>query len=569
MPTGTWINGLSNAILGSTNNPNNLLGNMSGNAYGGLSANPTAVAAGNAQFAANQAAKKNFIGPIAATTNPSATTPVDPKTQYIQTQAQNLQPANLSVQTNPTTTTYNSQYGLGFGNGSSFNANGIQTQAPTQTPSQTPQNTPTGFNATSGANGTGVYDPYNSPAYQQYVQNAAAAAQPNAAISGYQTQLQQLQQQAQQGNIALESNPNLSNGALVGQQNLEAQQFNAQEQNAQTGLANALTLQQYQQNAANIPLTAANTQAGYLAGFSNPQTLSPGQTSISANPSTGQTQTLGSVGSYSFGTGIAGQPIAQSQTTGAINSGGTNAGLGATPPALGSSSAQNSALQSVAQTYGLTDPASQLALQTAVQQTLASNGDVNAAGVPANMQNAVKAVLSQMNSGYSPLGSTIASGVTTQQQQQIAQYTSSLQQGQNLQSQLSDLIGTFGLNPSNVNAANSGLQTIASNTSNPYYKQLQNYVNDVANTYAQILTPPGGSSTDTTRSIATSMLDATASGTSIQSTLASLDNAAKAKIAGISTTPNTNSSNSSSFSNGQTAAGGALVYKNGQWVAAQ
>lgn len=124
------------------------------------------------------------------------------------------------------------------------------------------------------------------------------------------------------------------------------------------------------------------------------------------------------------------------------------------------------------------------------------------------------------------------------QAQQIAQvegYKSALQQGQNLQAQLSDLITQFGLNPNDINGVNRGLQAIARNVSSPQYKILQNYINDIANTYAQVLTPPNGSATDTTRSIAASMLDATASGKSILQTMQSLDEAAKAKIAGVPT----------------------------------
>lgn len=127
-------------------------------------------------------------------------------------------------------------------------------------------------------------------------------------------------------------------------------------------------------------------------------------------------------------------------------------------------------------------------------------------------------------------------GVINTQTQQVAGYQSALQQGKNLQSQLSDLISNFGLNPNDLNAANAGIQKIAQNVSSPQYKILQNYVNDIANTYAQVLTPPGGSATDTSRGIATSMLDATAKGTSIMQVMQSLDQAAQAKIAGVSTT---------------------------------
>jgi len=132
-------------------------------------------------------------------------------------------------------------------------------------------------------------------------------------------------------------------------------------------------------------------------------------------------------------------------------------------------------------------------------------------------------------------------GIQSQQAQQVAQYTSALQQGQNLQSQFTDLLNHFGLNPNDINVANLGIQKIAQNTSSPQYKILQNYINDIANTYAQILTPPGGSATDSTRAIATSMLDATASGQSLQAVMESLDQQAQAKIAGIPTQTTTTS----------------------------
>lgn len=168
-------------------------------------------------------------------------------------------------------------------------------------------------------------------------------------------------------------------------------------------------------------------------------------------------------------------------------------------------------------------------------------------------------------------GSASAQGIVASgQAQTVAGYTSALQQGKNLQAQLGDLITSFNLNPSDINVVNTGLQRIAQNVSDPYYKQLQNYINDIANTYAQILTPPGGSSTDTSRGIASSMLDATASGTSILDTMRSLDNAAQAKIAGVPTATNSNPVNGGgdggSYQQGQTAAGGAIVWDGSKWV---
>lgn len=135
--------------------------------------------------------------------------------------------------------------------------------------------------------------------------------------------------------------------------------------------------------------------------------------------------------------------------------------------------------------------------------------------------------------------STVAANtgaITAGQQTQIANYTSAAQQGQALASQASDLITQFGLNPSELNAANGAIQKIAENTSNPQYQILSNYLNDIAARYSQVLTPPGGAATDTTRAIAAGMLNATASGTSLQAVLAALDQQAQAVIANVSTT---------------------------------
>lgn len=133
-------------------------------------------------------------------------------------------------------------------------------------------------------------------------------------------------------------------------------------------------------------------------------------------------------------------------------------------------------------------------------------------------------------------------GVTTTQEQQVQQYKSAHQQAQNLQSQLSDLITSFGLNPSDINKVNEGIQFIANNVSDPRYKMLQNYVNDVASRYAQILTPVGGAQTDMTRSIAGQMLDETAKGTSLLAIMQGLDQQAEAIIAGVRTLDTSSSS---------------------------
>lgn len=170
---------------------------------------------------------------------------------------------------------------------------------------------------------------------------------------------------------------------------------------------------------------------------------------------------------------------------------------------------------------------------------------------------------------------TVPGTVNAQQQTQIAGYKSAQQQGQNLASQASDLINTFGLNPSDLNAANGGIQRIAENTSSWQYKALNNYLADIASRYSQILTPPGGTATDTTRSVASGMLDNLASGTSLQKVLQTLDDQANAVIAGVPTSSGSQgSSNSGSSGNSvtegsKTSAGGYnFVYQGGKWVPA-
>ena len=146
----------------------------------------------------------------------------------------------------------------------------------------------------------------------------------------------------------------------------------------------------------------------------------------------------------------------------------------------------------------------------------------------------------QINPNFNPnvaagVGSAQSSTAATQTAQ-VQAWQSSLQQGQNLQAQFTDLLNTFGLNPSDINAANAGIQKIASNVSDPKYKMLSNYVADIANTYAQILTPAGSNVSDYKTQIANSMLDQTAKGSSLQEVMKGLDSQAQAKIAGVSTT---------------------------------
>lgn len=155
-------------------------------------------------------------------------------------------------------------------------------------------------------------------------------------------------------------------------------------------------------------------------------------------------------------------------------------------------------------------------------------------------------------------------GVQSAQTTQKEQYTSALQQAQNLGTQLTDLITSSGIQPSEVNKVNQLLQLIAQNTSDPRYQALASYITDIAATYAQVLTPDGGSPTDYARTLASSLISSAASGQSIITQLKVLDEQAKAKIKGISTvTPK-------SSSQGPVSAGGYQFKQdaNGNWVPA-
>lgn len=165
---------------------------------------------------------------------------------------------------------------------------------------------------------------------------------------------------------------------------------------------------------------------------------------------------------------------------------------------------------------------------------MAAKGQLN--GVPsfitsnpvlnAQLNNAAK----KINSNYNPVTSSAQSAITTQQTGNVAGMTAAYKSATNLGSQLKDLISTYGANPSDLNAANAVIQKVAQNVSSAQYQALHNLVTDLVATYSSILTP--GSTTDTARATATSLLNDTASGKSIITTLNNLDDQAKAKIAG-------------------------------------
>jgi enamine deaminase RidA (YjgF/YER057c/UK114 family) len=164
-----------------------------------------------------------------------------------------------------------------------------------------------------------------------------------------------------------------------------------------------------------------------------------------------------------------------------------------------------------------------------------------------------QALNTALPSGFNVNQSNSTSGSQSAQTQQQQQYQSASQQAQNLGMQLQQVITQAGINPNDLNSLNSFVQKVASNTSDPNYQTFHNLVNDMANRYAQILTPAGGSVTDKTRDIATSLLDSTQSGSSILQVMHNLDAQAQAVISGTTTaygTKNNSNTDLNSYSNG-------------------
>ena len=176
-------------------------------------------------------------------------------------------------------------------------------------------------------------------------------------------------------------------------------------------------------------------------------------------------------------------------------------------------------------------------MQTYAQMMV--NGQISSIPSSVTGNPVLQAQLIQMAQQINPnfnINQATATGQTQQAQTQQQQtYQSAAQQAKNLGIQLNQLITTAGINPSDVNALNSFIQKMATNTSDPNYQTFQNLVNDMSNTYAQVLTPAGGSTTDMVRSISQSLINSAQSGQSIIQVMQNLDAQVQAKISGVTT----------------------------------
>lgn len=497
----------------------------------GLSSNINFDSSGQVSSAPAQRTAAGISTPIGVQAKTPNSTVSGPSTTLPKAQQQPLTSAPVSP-VNPSTGLTNDQVLANSTAAAQSAANAIGgSYSPTS--GYTAGTTQTGTQ--SGSTGTtGTSTATQTPSYQGYLAQLVSQnqSQPSAAVG---TAVNTLQ-----GTAA--TNPGAS-GAAYNQYTTDNAQYN-KDLMAYNNTSNGLRTQ------AGIPLEFQTGREGAYQ-LLNGGRLQAEQAAVT-NDLAGVGQNISGVQTQQAGANQAGG-LANTQNSQQI--GALGAAVSSTQPQLGSYGQTYYQPTQAGQTgtQGNLDPQTQAASlaqkvmsnQMTYDQAISSMGYAGSAGTTF-LNNAIT------SAGGNPLSlqaqGTTQQGIISTQGQQVAGYQSALQQGQNLQSQLSDLITTFGLNPNDVNAVNAGLQKIAQNTSSPQYKILSNYVNDIANTYAQVLTPPGGSATDTTRGIATSMLDATASGQSLLTVMKSLDAAAQAKIAGVTTTGTNQSSGSSTAS---------------------
>lgn len=302
--------------------------------------------------------------------------------------------------------------------------------------------------------------------------------------------------------------PGLTIGQVSGQQGALLNAYNTGLQNLQTQYGQAQGQQQLQQQGLN--------EAGGLANTGASNATSQQGTQQSA---------LGAAGGLS-------QPVQvpySNQYISPVNG----------EPVGGSTG--NYSITSAAQQYAKMVQNGQMSYSDAVS-ALSGYG-------PAGQQ----ALNSALPSGFNVNQSNATASSQSAQTQQVQQYKSASQQAKNLGLQLNQLLSAGGINPSDLNAANKAIQAIASNTSDPNYQTFQNLISDLANTYAQVLTPAGGSTTDMVRSISQNLLNSSMSGQGISQVMDNLDSQVQAKISGVTTAygngTNTNTNSGDSTAN--------------------
>lgn len=327
-----------------------------------------------------------------------------------------------------------------------------------------------------------------------------SAPQQNADVISAKNAIQKLQDQyaTQRGNIDMTPGDlSLANGEQGALYNRYSGQLGALE----AGLQNTLQSNEQQQAAFTGAGNLANTTSGTATGQQNAQQSGLNNAASLAQP-------VQVPYNNQFLNPTNGQPVGNSSYS----------------------------LQSAAQNYAQMVQNGQMSYNDAVSAL----GGYGVAG-----QQALNSSLPQ---GFNVNQSNATAGSQTSQTQAQQQYQSSAQQAKNLGLQLQQVINQAGINPSDVNKVNAFVQGIANNTSDPNYATFQNLVNDMASTYANVLTPPGGTTTDMVRQISSSLLNSTQSGQSILQVMQNLDAQVQAKIAGVTTAYGTNNTNTGSTS---------------------
>ena len=367
-------------------------------------------------------------------------------------------------------------------------------------------------------------------------------------------------------NLAAQSTAIGTSGATA-QNNINQEPIDLSLASGQSGLLQQLIAAKQaalapQIQAAQTELGAANTQSGQqtsaasAATTANAPVQAGGYMSPSASNTTGQTtsggQSLNSLLTITPNATGPGTPSAysaggQTFATPQDLSNWVNQQTG-NPNATNASNVfqylQQNGNNSVGNISGL-NPVSQLPqLAAAVIANPAQYSQALAAGagVP-NFASALQAQIRQNDPNFD-FNAAVGSGTGQQavvagQTQQTANATSAHQQAQAVVPQLTSLIASTGINPSDINAINKGIQYLAGNTSDPNYAQFHNLITEIATSYAAVLArnSASGGVTDQTSSIATQMLSSLSSGQTINDVLAGLDKQAQAIIPAITTTP--------------------------------
>lgn len=261
----------------------------------------------------------------------------------------------------------------------------------------------------------------------------------------------------------------------------------------------------YGSQIANVGALGAGTQEGDLSTGTSP--VGEGNANLASNAESNRISALGTA---------------------------ENAALAGTGQQLTAAQQQASALNNATQNA--------LTAQGQTQSGLASAGGLASPSVGAAGQSFYNPETQTSSGNQYGTGPAAAANVSEiqSQTQQVDEYSAAKSEVNNIVSgSLNPLLSQYNINPSNLNQVNSWIQSLAGQTSTPQYQELSNIMTDLAARYAQILTPAGGSQTDTSRAIATSLLNPSAQGSTFSQVIAGLDAQASQVISGLQSNINT------------------------------